>query len=297
MSQEFLDPREYPYRPDLAASYLKSSVRAEKYVDGELYHVVSSILPIRKMPNQRAERVSELLFGECFIVYEYSASWAWGQSQTDGYVGFVNSEGLSSKSSVASHEVIALKTIVFEEPDIRAPIVQLLYMTAKIEIKKETKTFYQMDMGGWVPTKHLGRIGSKKENLISAAVKYIGAPYLWGGRSSAGLDCSALVQLSMERSGILDPRDTDQQEHCVGKTVFGGINEAQSGDLLYMKGHVAILLKRNTVLHANAYHMSVAEEPISVFMKRLVDNGMEISSVRRPKQAIGDASNRTAVKP
>lgn len=283
MSPNSFDPREHPFRSDLAASYLENIIEASSYTDGILYQVAASTLPLRDTPNDRAGRLTELLFGEKFMVYDCSDGWVWGQSQTDGYVGYAELNGVSNSVLETSHEVVSLKTFVYVEPNIKSEVLRCLCMTARVTVKEHRNSFSSIEFGGWIPTGHLASLGNSKTNVVSTARKYIGIPYLWGGRSSNGLDCSALVQLSLARAGILAPRDTDQQERYVGEPFIGGISQAKAGDLLYTKGHVAILSERDTVVHANAYHMAVVEEPLEVFNSRLKRDSIEISSIKRVK--------------
>ena len=283
MSSNMLDPREYAFRPTIAASYLQGIVAADQFSDGVVCSVTDSVLPLKNKPYDQAELASEMLFGEKFIVYESQGAWAWGQSQTDGYVGFVKSDGLSDRPASPTHEVKELKTFVYQRPDIKSPVLKGLAMGSKVSLEKQNEKFICLKEGGWIIEKHVVELNVKEASFIAVARKYIGTPYLWGGRSSNGLDCSALVQLSLSRVGILAPRDTDQQEETVGSFCGKNAKKIEKGDLLYTKGHVAIASGKTLILHANAHHMRVVEEPLQAFLSRLDAANRQLRSIKRLK--------------
>jgi cell wall-associated NlpC family hydrolase len=287
-----LDPREHPFRESVAASYLQGKVDAEQFVDGQITKVASDVVPLRGAPGIAVNRISELLFGENFTVYEWIGPWAWGQCQTDGYVGFAPADGLSNDTVAATHEVSALRTYAFEKPDLKSWPVATLHMTSRVAVSDEAHGYCLTDADGWVSRRHLVEIGAgpdlqkDKSNFITAARSFLGAPYLWGGRSSLGLDCSGLVQLALMRTGHSAPRDCDQQERCVGSIVENGLASGsarglQAGDLLFMNGHVVVVSAPGRVLHANAHHMCVAEEPFDEFLARVAAMGLPVTTVRR----------------
>ena len=279
--QTDLDPRGYPVRADLAASFLRDQVARERYADGVNCKVGAAVVALRAAPDAATGRISELLFGEIFTVYDDDGSWAWGQCQTDGYVGYARSDSLTAPIGAASHEVVALRSTVYTEPDLKTEPVRTLHMTSRVVVTDLCYGFVRTDAGGWIYRQHLAEIGQTVADPVVTARRFLETPYLWGGRSALGLDCSALVQLAFARSGRSTPRDSDQQERSVGRMIDGGVASAVPGDLFFLKGHVAILSAPGTVIHANAHHMAVAEEPLGDFLARIASMNLAVTSIRR----------------
>lgn len=278
---EQLDPRELPYRADLAADWLDGKVEAERFVAGEDFAVARGLVSVREAPNAAARQSTELLHGERFTVYERRNGWAWGQNQTDGYVGYLLEDTLGEIGPAPTHEVVGLRSLLFPEPDLKTIPIDILHLTTRVTITDEDRGYARLAGGGWLWSRHLAPIDALEPDYIATARRFMGAPYVWGGRSSIGVDCSGLVQLSLARAGRTVPRDSDQQAAAVGTIVEDGVDAAEPGDLLYMKGHVVILSEPGRVLHANAHHMAVAEEPIGDFLGRIAGMGLEVSVVRR----------------
>ena len=282
MNKAIFDPREYAYKRGLAADYLRGIVSSEKYSAGEVFQVRINVVPLKKFPEEASERVSELLYGEEIIIYQIVNEWAWGQSKTDGYVGYVLMNHISRELKENTHEVSALRAFVFEKPDIKTRAITCLSMTSQVNITETKDSFAYAESLGWIFEKSVKTIGSVENDFVSVAQRYIGTPYLWGGRSSFGIDCSGLVQLSLRRIGVLCPRDTDQQASSIGFSIGNKTTTLLRGDLIYMHGHVAIVVDSNTILHANAFHMSVEHEELGSFLKRLKQDNIHIVQVRRP---------------
>jgi cell wall-associated NlpC family hydrolase len=266
----------------VAASYLRGRVEAKRFVDGDMFKVAVGVVPMHGTADDASGRTSELIFGERFMVYETIGNWVWGQSQTDGYVGFALADGMVLDEGDPSHEVSALRTHAYEKPDLKSTPVALLHMTSRLTVIDAVDGFCRTDSGGWVPRCHLAPIGEGESDIVATARCYLHTPYLWGGRSSLGLDCSALIQFALMRSGRSAPRDSDQQEHSVGAKIEAGLDGACVGDLLYLKGHVVIMSAPDMVLHGNAHHMAVAEEPLDGFLERMRGIGLTVTTVRRP---------------
>jgi cell wall-associated NlpC family hydrolase len=276
------DPRVTPARPDLAAAHLRGKVEAARFVEGSAQEVIAGIAPIRNGPSHDATQVTEALRGERVMIYETDEEgWAWGQLEADGYVGWIPAASLLAPSAAPTHKVAALRTLVFPGPSIKLPPQDALPMGAQVSVAREQDTFAVLASGGYVPSRHLAALNAKEPDFVAVAERFIGVPYLWGGKSSMGLDCSGLVQVALTACGVKCPRDSDMQEKALGKPV--SLAGLQSGDLIFWKGHVAIARGRNSMIHANAFHMSVAIEPVGEAVARIAAGGTPVTSVKRLK--------------
>jgi cell wall-associated NlpC family hydrolase len=274
------DPRLTPARPDLAARSLEGKVNAARFVDGETREVVEPHVPLRRAAFPDAPLDTEALMGERVTVFETTdEGWAWGQIETDGYVGFMPANGLAAPGPPPTHRVSALRTLVFPAPSFKLPPIGALPMNARLAIARVEGRFALTVSGGYVPAGHLASIDSREADFVAVAERFLGTPYLWGGKTSLGLDCSGLVQVALTARGIACPRDTDMQEAALGAAVSDG--PRMRGDLIFWKGHVAIARDAATVIHANAFHMAVAVEPIEQAIDRIRASDGEVTSVRR----------------
>jgi cell wall-associated NlpC family hydrolase len=277
-----LDPRITPARPDLAAAHLRGKVQATRFAEGTEQEVIVGIAPLRKDPSHEAALLTEALCGERVTIYETDEEgWAWGQLESDGYVGWLPAAMLLAPGPAPTHKVTALRTLVFPGPSIKLPPVDALPLGAQLAVVREQESFAVTASGGFVPQRHLAPLATVEPDFVAVAERFLGVPYLWGGKSSLGLDCSGLVQVALTACGIKCPRDSDMQESALGKaTSLAGL---QSGDLIFWKGHVAIARGRNSMIHANAFHMAVAVEPVAEGLARIGAAGSQVTSVRRVK--------------
>ncbi len=277
-----LDPRLYPYRPDLAAERLKGRVKAARFVAGTHRQVRQGVAALRCVPAAHGELVSQLLGGEVVTVYDEADGWAWVQNQTDGYVGYTPSSALSAELRQPTHLVKVLRSFVYAEADMKAPPLDALAMSGTVAVTGEAGDFCELAGGGWVYGRHLARLDERAPDHVATALAFLGAPYLWGGKSSPGLDCSALVQVALHRAGIACPRDSDMQAEGLGQARPADA-PPERGDLVFFEGHVAIALDSWRVLHATAHDMLVAIEPLADLVDRAVRiTGRGIAAVRRP---------------
>ena len=278
-----LDPRLTPARADIAAKHLEGKVEAARFVEGELREVVEPQAPLRRAPSPEATLDTEALKGERVTVYETTdEGWAWGQLETDGYVGWLPAGALRSPGPAPTHRVVALRTLVFPGPSIKLPPLEALPLGSRLAVTRIETPFALTASGGFIPARHVAPLDTSESDFVALAERFVGAPYLWGGKTSLGLDCSGLVQVALAACGIRCPRDSDMQEKALGQPVAApDLSDLRRGDLLFWKGHVAIVRDRSTLLHANAFHMAVASEPINEAIARIHAAGSEPTSVRR----------------
>ena len=266
-----LDPRVTPVRPDLAADGYARIAKAERYVAPDFCRVSASRSFLHRAPADDAPVDSELLFGEPFSVLETKDGWAWGQSGVDQYVGYVRAEALTeAKPGRMTHRVHALCSQIYPEPKLKTAPLKNLSFGSQLCVTEQSGGYARVGQDAWVPEQHLVRIDSPVRDWVAVAERFLGVPYVWGGRSSWGLDCSALVQLSRltVMSGEPFPRDSDMQESLLG-TALAPDARLQRGDLIFWKGHVGIMQDRDILLHANAHHMAVTTEPLAEAIERI----------------------------
>ena len=261
-------------RDGLADVRLEGLVAAERFAAAIPMQVATPTASLRKAATAEAEQENQLLFGERFDVLFEDGDFAFGQARHDGYVGYVPSAALNLLGEAPTHRVAAIRTYAFSQPDIKSAIVGLYSVGALVTVEAREGRFVKVAGSGWITEAHLGLIGTGETDYVAVAQRFLGAPYQWGGRESLGLDCSALVQLSLAACNRACPRDTDMQ-----RGFFAEIAEADRarGDLVFWKGHVAVLLDADTIILANAFHMAVAVEPLAEAIARI-----EAAGVGRP---------------
>src|SRR5579872_23363 len=281
------DPRVTPARPDLAAKSLDGQVVAARFVEGTVLEVTEPQAPLRHEPRPDAPLDTEALRGERVTVYETDAEgWAWGQLAADSYVGWLSANALAVPGPPPTHKVTALRTLVFPGPSIKLPPLHALPLGARVAVTRLDDRMAVTSYGGYVAAGHLAPLGAEEPDFVAVAERFAGVPYLWGGKTALGLDCSGLVQVALGACGISCPRDSDMQEQALGVPIShsgrgADLSDLRRGDLVFWKGHVAIARDRATFVHANAYHMAVANEPAVEAIARIRAAGSELTSVRR----------------
>jgi hypothetical protein len=271
-----LDPRIHAVRRDIADICLADRVFAPHYAAPQLCHCAAPSAILHEKPDPGARAASQLLRGEAFAVIDISGGWAWGYGLHDRYVGYVREEALGLVDE-PTHVVRAPQALLFAAPDIKSPVVGRWPIGASFSGQAQDGFIGCVE--GFLHERHVRPIAETERDPVAVAERLIGAPYLWGGRGDGGIDCSGLVQLALGLCGIAAPRDTDLQRAALGEEI--ATDEAlRRGDLIFMPGHVGMMVDADRLIHANAFWMAVKVEPLADVVARL-GTGDGITSRRR----------------
>jgi len=260
------DPRITPWRDGIAARSLEGVLEAEVYLDPKAMGCAVAATAIRSAASHDAEQMDQLLFGERFEVLEEEGAWVFGQAARDGYVGFVEAAALQPAGAMPTHRVSALRTYAFAEASIKSRAIGPCSINSLVTVDAVEGKLAKVAGLGWMTATHLSPIGEFEDDWAAVAERFVGAPYLWGGRESLGLDCSGLVQQALFACGRACPRDTDQQQ-ALGAPIEAA--DFGRGDLVFWKGHVAMGVGDGRIVHANGHHMATVIEPLSEAIARI----------------------------
>lgn len=276
-----LDRRLHAFRSDLADAALEGQVEALRFTKGQPGVVRVGAADLRRTPDPSTGIDTQLLFGEAVTVFDVRDDWAWVKSHRDGYVGYAAADAFDGPRGEPTHQVRALRTFLYPEPDMKTPVLHALSLTSLVRVVGMRAGYAEVAGAGWVFASHLAPCDEHATDHVATALRFLGLPYRWGGKASVGLDCSALVQLALHRAGRACPRDSDMQATSVGGLVEDDAAIGR-GDLLYFKGHVAIALDSDQVVHATANSMDVCIEPVQAVVDRAVsESGTGLTAIRR----------------
>lgn len=267
-----LDRRLNAFRPDLAEKSLEGQVEALRFIDGRPGRVTAPVTAMRPRPDTASGIDTELLHGEPVSVLDRADGWAWVKSGIDNYVGYVEEAALGAPGASPTHWVTAPRTFVYRDADMKLPAIRALSMGSRLAVTGKAETrgtgYLLLEGGGAVIAKHVAEVGRPVgDDYVAVASRFLQSPYLWGGRSGFGLDCSGLVQLSMMMCGKAVLRDTDMQRASIGTEIDRG--DLCRGDLVFWKGHVAIMTDGETMIHASGFTMDVSHERLDDAVRRI----------------------------
>ncbi len=264
------DKRTTPWKDGVTDDAHEGLIRARSYVAGEILSCYDATAPILSAPEHGSEQWDQLLLGERFKVIERKHDFYWGQALRDGYVGYVPVSAFRGDWYLPTHYVATLRTYVFAAPNLKSSILTALSLNALVKVTRYENGFAYVNDMGWVFANHLCDFEAFADDFVSVAESYINAPYQWGGRESIGLDCSGLLQQALYAAGYGCPRDSDMQSKLgIALDVGVDLTGLVRGDLVFWKGHVAIMVDDVHIIHANAHHMKVAIEPLAEAVSRI----------------------------
>lgn len=283
------DRRITPARSDLAAEHLRGTVNVPRYTSGVSMHVIAPSVRLTREPCPDSGTETEALCGENVIAYEpdNGEGYAWVQLQRDGYVGYLSREALAMGENAPSHRICVPRSFAYPAPNLKTPPLCALSLNSLVKVADQTGDYLRTREGWHIHVRHMRPCDSTEPDFVTVAEGFLGVPYLWGGKTSLGLDCSGLVQVAMQAAGLVAPRDSDQQERALGApiAITPDLTGLQRGDLIFWKGHVGIMRDAVTLLHANGYHMLVASEPLVEAQARILAVSFgPITSIRRPER-------------
>jgi len=283
-----LDRRLNAYRPDLADERLSGKVEASRFTAGTLMQVSASVVDLRSEPRPDSGPQTQIIFGDLVRVFEEQDGWSWVQAERDGYTGYVSSASLEKPGADATHMVIVPRTFIYPGSDLRFPHTKALSLGSRVRIVGSAETrgtqYALLENGEALIASHLAPLGQHAADYVAVAETLLHTPYLWGGTSSFGIDCSGIVQLSMWVSGRKVLRDSDMQQNTLGEIIEpdADYSNLKRGDLVFWKGHVAICAAPDMLIHASGHTMTVTLEPLKDAIKRIAYLYDLPTLIRRP---------------
>jgi len=282
MDMNKIDPRLNALRGDIVDARLASAAKGARLVEGETKEIAVPLLSLYREPRFDARLDTQGLMGERVRVFDVQEGWAWLQLEADGYVGYASADDLAVPQVENSHRIAVPSTFMFPAPDIKSQPVVTVTMGARVAVVGGDERFAHLANGRFIVARHLKPLGESEPDFVAVAEAYLNVPYLWGGKSVLGIDCSGLVQLSLAASGEASPRDSDMQEVQLGRALpKDDLSSLERGDLVFWEDHVGIMTDAHTLLHANGHFMQVAREPLLPAVERIARRHSPVTGIRR----------------
>jgi cell wall-associated NlpC family hydrolase len=277
------DRRITPFRADLADERLRGQVEAERFATGTVKRVVAPSAPLHRNPSRDAALDTEALRGELVTVYDEHEGWAWAQLHEDGYVGYLPTAALDKPGAEPNQKVRTIRTFLYPGPNLKLPNIGFLSVGARVTVTDTSGDFARLSTGEYAFAQHLAPLDHRETDFVAVAERFLHTPYLWGGKTSLGIDCSGLVQVALGAVGIAARRDSDMLEQDIGEPVEvrPDLSGLQRGDVVFWKGHVGIMLDATRLLHATAFTMTTSIEPLAVAEERIRAKSSPITSIKR----------------
>jgi cell wall-associated NlpC family hydrolase len=277
-----LDQRLHAFHPDFADIRLLGRIQARRFVEGQRMQVTEPLVTVHKAPRSDAMQLTQALMGETVMLFANEEGWAFVQLEGDGYVGYVAANALSTDMAAPTHRVAVPSTFLYPEPNLKSRPAIAVTMNALLTVVGGDEKFAKLSNGSFIYLQHLKGAGQGEPDFVAVAELFRNVPYYWGGKSVHGLDCSGLVQISLEASGTRCLRDSDMQEEMLGsKLLENSLDHLKRGDLVFWNGHVGIMIDADMLLHANGHHMMVVAEPLRDAVDRIARSNGQITSIRR----------------
>lgn len=275
-----LDKRRHAYRRDLADICLQGQVQADRFVVGKKMTVCVPSLALRAKPDARLSYLTQCLMGDVVEVFEQKNGWAWVKMFKDNYVGYVEQAGLCADQFAPSHFIKVPSTFIYPRANLKSQPAKRVFMNSHIEVISSNDGWSRLKQGGFVYTMHISPINEPAKDPVAIAEQFVHVPYLWGGNTADGLDCSALVQQAYHACALQCPRDSDMIETEIGQP---GQNLLKRGDLVFWDGHIGMMCDAKNLIHANGHHMAVVIEDFKQAEQRISQTYGSTARFKRPE--------------
>ena len=236
-----------------------------------------TFLNVYKKKTTKSEVVTQLLYGDNFKKLKQNKLWLKIKSDSDNYIGYIKNRKFPA-SQKNTHKVFVLSSNLYSQPNNKNKTNKKLSFGSKIKIVSKKKNFYKFD-NFWIKKKDLKKISFKTKNIFGNIYKFINVKYKWGGKHFTGMDCSAIIQLCLNFNNKFCPRDTKDQVKYFKKI---RMDRLKKNDLIFWKGHVAVAISKNKLIHAYGPSKKVVTMPIKMTIEKIYKSAsLKVTGIRR----------------